>query len=76
MTVPAGTMMYIPIWYIQRSPFNFPDDPGAPLPRLEMRRMCEGSLTSRHTNPLPRRPRCAAVLVSPHAPVLPLSLIL
>eukprot|EP00291_Cryptomonas_curvata_P024561 CAMPEP_0172161122 /NCGR_PEP_ID=MMETSP1050-20130122/5947_1 /TAXON_ID=233186 /ORGANISM="Cryptomonas curvata, Strain CCAP979/52" /LENGTH=473 /DNA_ID=CAMNT_0012830979 /DNA_START=146 /DNA_END=1564 /DNA_ORIENTATION=+ len=27
VTIPAGTMMYIPIWWIHRSPHNFPDNP-------------------------------------------------
>lgn len=27
VTIPAGVMMYIPIWYVHRSPSNYPDEP-------------------------------------------------
>ena len=27
ITLPKGIMMYIPIWWIHRRPFNYPDDP-------------------------------------------------
>ena len=63
---------------------------GAPLPRLEMRLVCGGSLTSRHTNPLslhcgpsgaplarldaPTARGFQALLTSPRSPISPISI--